>query len=318
MGPDERVDLAQARAVVAEQAAAGATQIDSGDLLVRLAARQAGYGGPLRAPLTRGTALALGDLASQVEQLLPDTRVRALPHRNRFLRKVADFTSGFGGMTRLSIEPTDGRPSFRVGLPERDDHVAEAVALAVDTAFGVQERFGRAAQFVNAISFDHAVHGMAEGKTAGAAPRLSAFIHMNASYSFVEGLEALAAARASRQGEVPTKGNPAEVPKPWTAIDGVVAHEMWHMIEGEWESRDYAATIEFRRVIGGWFGQPTLEKVFEVPEARYALGMHVSPYAASARLEATAEMFKRWWCGPAPSGSIPERFGALVETYFPA
>ena len=312
------MDLAQARAVVAGHEAAGAAQIDTDDLLVRLAAREAGYGGPLRAPLTRGAGPALGDLASQVERLLPGTKVRSLPHRNRFMRKVADFTSGFGGMTRLSIEPTDGRPTFRVGLPERDDHVAEVVALAVDTAFGVQARFGRAAQFVNAISFDHAVHGMAEGKTAGAAPRLSAFIHMNASYSFVQGLETFEVARESRRSEDPVRANPALVPRPWTSIDGTVAHEMWHMIEGEWESRDYEATIEFRRVIGSWFGQPTLEKVFDVPEARYALGMHVSPYGATARLEATAEMFKRWWCGPAPSGSIPERFGELVERYFPA
>jgi hypothetical protein len=299
------VTLGEAREFVAAQIAAGVQQIDTRDLLLRFAAREAGFGGALRGPLTRGTAANPTDLASQVEALLPDTRVRALPHRNRFLRMVADFTSGFGGMTRLLVEPTDGRPSFRVGLPERDDHVAEVVALALDTAFGVHARFGRDAKFVNAISFDHAVHGMAEGKTAGAAHHGTRFIHINASYSFVQGLESM-------------RTDSAQVPAPWTSIDGTVAHEMWHMIENAWEAKDYAATIEFRRVIGSWFGQPTLEKVFDVPEARYALGTSVSPYGASARLEASAEMFKRWWCGPAPVGSIPERFGALVELYFPA
>jgi hypothetical protein len=34
-------------------------------------------------------------------------------------------------------------------------------------------------------------------------------------------------------------------------------------------------------------------------------------------MEATAEMFMLWWCGPPPAGSLPDRFGEVVERFFP-
>ncbi len=38
----------------------------------------------------------------------------------------------------------------------------------------------------------------------------------------------------------------------------------------------------------------------------------MSPYAATAPVEATAEMFKLWWCGSGEYSPIVRRFGELV------
>lgn len=293
----------------------GATEIDSAAVLVRLAARQVGYGGPLRAPLTKGGPAYPAGTAAQVEQLLPATKVRERPHRTLFRSWVAHATRGMPGMTRLSIEPLDGRPKLRVHLPQREDQIAEVIALAVDTALAVHARFGSASDHVREISFDHSMHEMTAGEVAGAAPQNLGMIHLNASYSFAQGLEDLGRSRGEPSSV--TLSAPGSVPGPWTTIDGIVAHELWHKIEMAWEARRYAQTIEFRREIGRWFGQATLERVFNDGDACSELAAAVSPYAATNRMEATAEMFMLWWCGPPATGSIAERFGDLVETYFP-
>jgi hypothetical protein len=84
-----------------------------------------------------------------------------------------------------------------------------------------------------------------------------------------------------------------------------------------WDTERFAETVEFRRAVGALFGKETLEKVFADDDALRALAREVSGYATTNRLEATAEMFKRWWCGPAPANSVPEQFGAIVNRFFP-
>ena len=46
----------------------------------------------------------------------------------------------------------------------------------------------------------------------------------------------------------------------------------------------------------------------------------VSPYATTNMREATAELFKCWWCAtPAnPPSPLVARFGALLDQYYPA
>ncbi|HTT87702.1 MAG TPA: hypothetical protein VMF60_10060, partial [Acidimicrobiales bacterium] len=52
--------------------------------------------------------------------------------------------------------------------------------------------------------------------------------------------------------------------------------------------------------------------------AHDALVTQVSPYAATDPGEATAEMFKAWWCRSGPLSPVVERFAGLLEEYFPA
>lgn len=65
--------------------------------------------------------------------------------------------------------------------------------------------------------------------------------------------------------------------------------------------------MEMRRRLGQHFGVATLEHavlggVLGAPEewrnAHTQLVDEVSPYGGTARREATAEMFKLWWCSP--------------------
>src|SRR4029077_1296677 len=108
-----------------------------------------------------------------------------------------------------------------------------------------------------------------------------------------------------------------EVPAPWSSLDARTSHELWHEVELAWENARCADSVEFRRALRARLGQQTLEKVFADDDALRVLAREVSGYATTNRLEATAEMFKRWWCGPQPEGSVPERFGAIVNRFFP-
>ena len=43
----------------------------------------------------------------------------------------------------------------------------------------------------------------------------------------------------------------------------------------------------------------------------------VSLYATTNVREATAEMFKQWWCRTGPTSPVVTRFGELVDQFFP-
>jgi len=161
--------------------------------------------------------------------------------------------------------------------------------------------------------------GGATKLTASEAERNLGVIHLNANMAFVSGTETMARQREQRRAANPELIHRAvaEVPAPWSSLDATTAHELWHKIEMAWETERYADSVEFRRAVGGLFGKETLEKVFTDDDALRVLAREVSGYATTNRLEATAEMFKRWWCGPAPENSIPEQFGVIVNRFFP-
>ena len=292
--------------------ALGVARIDSTHLLVRNEARKRGFGGALRAPLRKGDA-PTHDIVELVGELVPAVNVELRAPRTAWGRFLANTTGGLNDMVTLVATPKDGGVPIRIAMPGRAD-VSEAVASAIDTMLAVHHRFGNAVSYVRLISFDHFSHDMVSGNAAGEAAAGRGAIHINASYTFTQGLESLETKRLERGPDYPS---PAHVPAPWTAVDGTVAHELWHKIELAMEATRYRDTIEMRREIGSWFGVPTLEHVFEVPDARSVLARGVSLYAATRRLEATAEMFKLWWCGPAPAGTLAARFGELVDRYLP-
>jgi hypothetical protein len=283
----------------------GAETLHARSLLLRHAARQRGYTGALRAALRRRSD-APGDVVAQVNALLPDVTVELAPH-GRLRGLVASLVSGVADMTRLRAEPSAPLPVVTALVPQRAELNTEAIARAFDMTYSVHRRFGAASAHVDTISFDHASHGMAAGKTAGEAARQLGVIHLNANYALARDLDPSWRA-----------GVPASLPSPWASIDATTAHELWHKIELAWETEHYADSIEFRRAVGQLFGKETIEKVCTDTDAAAVLAQEVSAYAATNRLEATAEMFKYFWCGPAAPGSIPARFAEIVDRFFPA
>ena len=132
----------------------------------------------------------------------------------------------------------------------------------------------------------------------------------------------LGLARADR----PTTTPPAATPRPFNTIDGVAAHECWHLLESSFMARRYTESIEFRRRLGQLLGVETLEKALYGREktaspaeqvAFERLRTEVSGYATSNVREATAEMFQLYWFGGEQVSPLVAEFGRLVGAYFP-
>ncbi len=202
-------------------------------------------------------------------------------------------------------------------VPQRSDLLIESVARCIDTTIAIRRRFGRVAATARRLSFDHADYQLLHGHHAGSADRSSGLIHMNASFASLEGLMAMEQLRAERTG-----GGSAGVPAPFNQIDGTTAHEIWHQMDGAIEARRSMDGIDLRRRLGEALGVETLEQAvngarprspdaWKVAHAR--LVDEVSAYAATAPVEATAEMFKLWWCATGEPTPIVRRFGELIE-----
>jgi hypothetical protein len=106
----------------------------------------------------------------------------------------------------------------------------------------------------------------------------------------------------------------------------VVAHECWHYLDAEIRVSG-SAYVEFNAGLGDALGVASLELALrgrepgapaEWRDAHARLVRDVSAYAGTSPREATAEMFGIWWCSPGPHAPVVERFGELVERYFPA
>ena len=114
---------------------------------------------------------------------------------------------------------------------------------------------------------------------------------------------------------------------PFTVLDGVVAHELWHEMEAAFMARRYRDSIELRRQLGAYFDVDTLEHAVlggrpgSPPawrQAHHRLTTEVSQYAGTTIAEATAEMFKLWWCRAGTPTGVVGRFGELVDQFLPA
>jgi hypothetical protein len=292
------------------------------DPLVRDIARRHGFAGPLRGPLAPGATpspSALDDpaaLRDAIQLLLPgiDVDVEARVGVTRgFFRRAS---SGVARTVNLFAAPSPQSPSVRFSVPFRDDLLVESVARCIEMTIEIGRRCGRAASHVRRVSFDYSDSQLLSGHHAGSADRVSGTIHMNASLASVEGLTTMETLRAQRGG-----GGSAGVLPPFNQIDGTTAHEMWHQMEGAIEGRHAMDGIELRRALGEALGVETLERAVNggrasAPEtwqlARERLVEEVSPYAATAPVEATAEMFKLWWCGSGELSPIVRRFGELA------
>jgi hypothetical protein len=294
-------------AVAALERAPRLTVLDVGDELLRAEARAAGWAGPLRGPLHRGGARVGSDeLPAAVHALLPDVAVE----RRGFGRRVASLHATADDGLRL-----------RVTLPDRPDVVPELVARVVDVAFGVHRRFGRMASGVRGITIDDGAGSFDDHSTLGSAQSGTGTFFLDTSLAFAD---ALSAQRVRMGGR---RGVSATVPRPWATVDGVVAHEYWHNLDATVVASP-ATYVEINRALGVELGVDTFEHALRgrdtgaPPEWRAALVRivtEVSLYATTNWREATAELFKLWWCASPtqPRAPIVERFGALLDEQYP-
>ena len=289
--------------------------------MVRDQARRRGYTGPLRGPLTMGHRPEEAVPGAPVDRTATAAAVSALTgrsvsedpasRRGGFLRAAR---SGYGRAACLSV----AEPRLVVTIPDSPDLMIEGVAGAIDTVLAVRDRFGPHAAHLEVISFDRPSQPSGKPRWAGQADHTVFSIHLNDNLVLADGW-----VRLGREGER-KRGRPmsATVPHPFTRVDGVSAHEAWHQIEFKFQARraDHGA---FRRELGAVLGVETLEQAIQgrlpnAPEEQLLackrLIETVSPYAAKNPLEATAEMFKLWWCGV--SNPTIDCFGRLLERFF--
>ena len=245
----------------------------------------------------------MSDVAAAVAALLPPgTRVEERrPRGVRALLRGA--VSGLANQHDLLVHDTDAADAtarapapLRIGIPAGGDVDVTNVAAVVDTTLAVRRRFGAAVAHLRVVSFDLSNADLVSGTQAGSAHQALSIVHLNANYAL----------------------RPSPVPAAF--VRAVIAHELWHLIDGWLQARRYRDTIELRRALGEHFGAPSLEHVTrgDVPGARERLIAEVSSYAATNPVEATAELFEQWWTRPPDQQSPAVRlFGTLVERYLP-
>ncbi len=325
-------------------------------LLLRHEARSGGFTGPLRGDLVwdlrHPLVVAPQDatdqdraqrVLSQLEVLLPGVRVEADRPAGRLRSFVRSASGGVGGVVHLkaqqapdalqapdAAQPLDAKPLW-LAVPLTDDVMPEGVALIIDTALAVRRRFRPLVDGVR-IFLDQSAPGLGNGKWAGLAEQTVRDIHLTPAYVLVREMEALEDHLLERRSPPPSGPAPRprsfREPSAFTRIDAVVAHEYWHQIEFDLDSRRYRDSVEFRRAVGGYFGVETLEHVIKgkaadapVPwKVAYArLAEEVSTYATTNPKEAAAELFSQWWCTAASAVPPPsaQAFGQIVQRFFP-
>jgi len=330
-------------ALVRRAAAAGALEVelDSDSLLVRYEARGLGFAGrlrhPLRAPVTLGAAAAEGPpgptrraaRAAEVAAALAGWGIAAAPGRSAgTLERLANrLAIGVGATVDVTVQWAPGH-HVTIGAPDRPDLMPEALALAADTATAVLRRFPEQAGAVRSIRFDRSERGLSTGRYSGVANSSSGTIHLTVGYVAADALLDATRQRALADGRPSsaTRVRSAGPTSPFTVVDTTVAHELWHQIESAFEADHYADTIELRRGLGAVLGVETLERAVKGNEtgapaswqqALRRLAEEVSPYATTNTHEATAEMFKLWWCRVGPLPPVVARFGELVDRLLP-
>ncbi len=307
-----------------------ALELATSDPLFREIARRLGFHGPLRDPLVAGPpgTTTLQDVMSgptghdeiraALEQLLPGISVVLGENRGPLRAIVRRAVSGISKTFDFNVEPAPGMAPTRFSVPNRSDLLIESIARCIDTTVAVRRRFGRATRLVRRVSFDHSDFQLLHGQHAGSADRSAGVIHFNASFASVAGLTALEAAREQRSSGAGSAG----VPAPFNQIDGTMAHEAWHQIQAALEARRSMDGVELRRRLGEGLGVETLEQAVNggrarAPEswkrAHTRLVEEVSAYAATAPVEATAEMFKLWWCSTGSPAPIVAQFGGVIR-----
>jgi hypothetical protein len=301
-----------ARGLVDAITRAGVEHLVVHDELVRAEARAVGWHGGLRAPLAAPSAATLTathtalDPVAAVGALLPEIHIERRSWRRRTLVLRASTTDDI----RLAVK-----------IAARTDVVPELLAAALDTAIAIRRRFGRMASGVHTIAIDDGAGSFDDHSTLGSAQSGTGTFFLDTSLAAADALDAQRLRTGGRRGAS------ARVPPPWFTIDGVVAHEYWHNLDTTVVSSP-ATYTHINRELGALLGVETFEFALRGRErdappawqdAFRRVVDEVSPYAATAMREATAELFKLWWCSSPSQLAAPlvARFGALLDEHYP-
>jgi len=309
---DEAADAAVDAIVrVAKTAGVATTRIRSTAATVRDAARLRGYEGPLRGTLCRTGATEPRAILAELEAMLPGVSLH-LVTQGRAARALSRSRAGLRDATELVVH-APGTSEFHCTMPG-EDLMVELVARVIDITIAVRRRFPHELEGMRSVRLDVASRGNKTGRVGGEA-QLAAAIHLNAAFLTRAGLARL---RTQAQARRPSNTRSATVPGIYNAVDGTTAHELWHQIEGSFQAGRYRDSIEFRRRLGEFLGVDTLEHAFHPGTPSHdQLVRDVSGYAGTRAFEATAEMFKLWWCRGESCAPTVAFFGELLDEFFP-
>ena len=202
-------------------------------------------------------------------------------------------------------------------MPNRPDAIPEAVAEILDTAVRVLRRFPVE---ILRISCETGSYDLASGRHAGETHPGVGMVYLNASYLLADDLDAHAT--HVDRAEPGLRRRPI-VPPPYSSIDGITAHELWHRIEDGYHRADW---IAIHRALGAELGVETLEHALRggsasaPPAWQHAYARvvdEVSQYATTNPREAKAEMFMQWWCRAGTPSPLVARFGEVIEAALP-
>jgi hypothetical protein len=285
--------------------------LETDDPLVRHEARTLGFDGALRGALTRpprdsypAPTIRSDDVLAELAVLLPAVELEQRPTFGRALVFVA--------RARSDDEQVRARIRAARGV------MSEEVARSIDTVLRVRLWLGPVGSGLGRLSFDGwDFGGSRASRWAGLANAGPGAISINPDLAVAD---ALAATRARRARDDPFT-RAAIVPPPFTAIEGVTVHEMWHLVDAAVIGSG-SRYVDFNRELGAVLGVATIEHALRGAEqgapaewrhAREALIMQVSAYAATNPRELNAEMFKVFWFAGAASPPLVARFAALVN-----
>jgi hypothetical protein len=177
---------------------------------------------------------------------------------------------------------------------------------------------------VHTIAIDDGAGTYDDHTTAGSAQSGTGTFFLDTSLAFADAISAQRQRSADRGG----RSVSAAVARPFFPIDGVVAHEYWHNLDTTVLATP-AVYVEINRALGEELGVETFEHALRggtaaapVPwqQAHRRIINEVSRYATTNMREATAEMFKLWWCSSpeAPPAPLVARFGTLIDRFYPS
>lgn len=321
-GPADLAGALAAGRALAASAGVATTVLDAGEPLLRHEARAVGFSGGLHQPLeasgpdgpapaapapgAAGLVAAAGALGVT---LAPARRPGPAALVGRRLAR------GVGPSLDLVVDQPGARP-VRLSVPDRADVMPEAVALAAAVIRSVRTRFPAHAGSVRSVSFDRSGWGLVSGRHLGEASGGPGAISLHVAYVVAEE----AAGMLHRRAGYVTLERAAAA----TEVEGTVAHELWHQLEADMLAVDHRRLVAVRAATGAALGVETLEQALKGDRAdapgawrtaRARLEQQVSPYAATAVGEATAELFRRWWCGL--RSPAVDAFGAALDAAFP-
>ena len=341
---DESVgDVYELVAALAHWAASRGTTrllLTSPTVVVRHAAREYGGVGRLRDPIEldlerpvrmphRGGTVA--ERAALLIRALTEFDITVAPVRQPgpIGRVSSRLTGGVGDTVRMKIDTGTGR-TFTLRVPDRTDLMPEGVARIADTAVSVVRRFPVEGGSIRHIAVDRSEWGLSKGRNSGVAELQQATIHLSMGHVLAYSSMELHRQRATEtekaaQRRIEKHRVSGGTQLPFVAVDATTAHETWHLIEAVFEAKRFTQSVEFRRRIGHHLGVETLEQAVKghernAPDSwKAACGRlmdEVSPYATTNAREATAELFKAWWCRTGDVTPVVAEFGALLDEYF--